>query len=325
MMPGPDATDKPATAELPASATAASLGELATTIRVADQGVAQTAAYVIELALTAGDALLKAKVKIGHGNWLFYLKNQCDLSEDRAERYMRIARGRTVLEANSARMRNLSLTAALKLIERSKRASEDSRPKAGREKAPKITKAVKTGSRQLNSLAWSDASPDERARFLNTIGKPAVLAAAPPGWNLDEESEASTKPPLVSEKVLHQRAAAAERIRDLMGGDKTDIDSESASGNASDEQGRLRHFEFLNIALRSEVEELKAQVRGLEDRGLRAVPLAKLVDELEHRLPAALPKKHLAALKALRGALGGHHLGPTLNLNPVVDSEVTKH
>jgi hypothetical protein len=120
------------------------------------------------------------------------------------------------------------------------------------------------------------------------------------------------------------RAAAAERIRDLGGRpNKVDADPEGASGNTSDEQARLRHFEFQNIALRSEVEELKAQIRGLEDRGLR--PLEKLVDELERRLPAALPKKHLAALKALRGALGGHHLGPTLNLNPVADGEVTKH
>jgi hypothetical protein len=127
----------------------------------------------------------------------------------------------------------------------------------------------------------------------------------------------STKPPQILEEVLHQRDAAAERIRGRMGGNKV-ADSES------DEQARLRHFEFQNIALRSEVEELRAHVRGLEDRGLRAVPLEKLVDELEHRLPAALPKKHLAALKALRGALGGRHLGPTLNLNPVV-SEATKH
>jgi hypothetical protein len=137
----------------------------------------------------------------------------------------------------------------------------------------------------------------------------------------------STKPPQVSEEVLHQRAAAAERIRALPGGNKVGTDSENASENAGDEQGRLRHhFEYQCIALRSEVEELKAQVRSLEDRGLRAVPLAKLVDELEHRLPADLHKKHLAALKALRGALEGHHLGPTLNLSPA-DSEVvtTKH
>jgi hypothetical protein len=126
-------------------------------------------------------------------------------------------------------------------------------------------------------------------------------------------------------EVLQQREAAAERIRALTGDNKVGTDSESASGNASDEQGRLRHFEFQNIALRSEIEELKAQVRSLEDRGLRAVPLEKLFDELEHRLPATLPKKHLKTLKALRGALGEHHLGPTLNLDFVADSEATKH
>jgi hypothetical protein len=85
-----------------------------------------------------------------------------------------------------------------------------------------------------------------------------------------------------------------------------------------------RMLEIKIAGLEREIEEL-AQVRGLKDRGLRAVPLAKLIDEVEHRLPATLPKKHLTALKALRGALGGHHLGVTLSLNATTTTEETKH
>ena len=96
------------------------------------------------------------------------------------------------------------------------------------------------------------------------------------------------------------------------------------------EIGELRNakrmLEIKIAGLESETEELKAQVRRLEDRGLQAIPLATLVDELEHRLPTTLPQKHLLALKALRSALGHRHLGATLEHEPVASQvETTKH
>jgi len=154
------------------------LETLAQTIRTADQGVTHAAANLVEHALAAGDALLRAKAKVGYGNWLRYLKDKCDLSEDRAERYMRLARGRDVIEANSARVRNLSLTQALRLIDEHERKSQpresDSR------KAPKAAKAAD----RLSSLAWSNASPAERTRFLEAVGRDAILAAVPSDWDL---------------------------------------------------------------------------------------------------------------------------------------------
>jgi hypothetical protein len=154
------------------------LDTLADTIRTADQGVAHAVGNMVEHALTAGDALLRAKAKVGHGNWLRYLKDKCDLGEDRAERYMRLAHGREVLTANSARLRNLSITQALKLIAGNK-------PKAqprGSDgcKAPKPAKAAE----RLTSLAWSNASPADRTKFLNAVGVDAILAAAPSSWDL---------------------------------------------------------------------------------------------------------------------------------------------
>ena len=154
------------------------LETLADVIRTADQGVAHAAANLIEHALAAGDALLQAKAKVGYGNWLQYLKNKCDLSEDRAERYMRLAQGREVLEADSARVRNLSLAQALKLIDGNKRKSQP-RESGGR-KVPKTVKAAE----RLNSLAWSDASPADRTKFLEAVGVDALLAAVPSGWDL---------------------------------------------------------------------------------------------------------------------------------------------
>jgi hypothetical protein len=81
----------------------------------------------------------------------------------------------------------------------------------------------------------------------------------------------TTKPPPVSAEALQQREAAAARIRGRMGGSKVrdDIGSESAGecerlrARNEELQAQLSHFEFQNIALRSEGGELKA-VRKLE-------------------------------------------------------------
>ena len=66
--------------------------------------------------------------------------------------------------------------------------------------------------------------------------------------------------------MLQQREAAAERIRGRIGGNKVrdDIGSESAGecellrARNEELQAQLTHFEFQNIALRSEVGDLKA-------------------------------------------------------------------
>ncbi len=111
----------------------------------------------------AGDTLLAAKAQIPHGGWLKHLKD-CDLSEDKAERYMHLARHRAELE-NSARVRNLTLTGALRLINGAK---------PGRKSKPPVTVS------KLDPLAWSDASAEERRRFLDAIGIGSVLKAMPP-------------------------------------------------------------------------------------------------------------------------------------------------
>lgn len=63
-------------------------------------------------ALACGAALLDAKAQVGHGNWLPWVAENFDGSEDTAERFMRLA-------ANSARVRNLdppSIRAGLRAL-----------------------------------------------------------------------------------------------------------------------------------------------------------------------------------------------------------------
>jgi Protein of unknown function (DUF3102) len=99
---------------------------------------ANAAQNFLEHALAAGDALIHAKEQVQHGGWLPWLK-LCGLSADTAERYMKLARHRA--ELNSAGVRNLSLSVALRLI--GKPQSTNSKPK-------KKTKLATS----FNALAW---------------------------------------------------------------------------------------------------------------------------------------------------------------------------
>lgn len=93
------------------------LDVLAKAIREHLQASANAAQNYLDHTLDVGDALIRAKAQVKHGEWLPWLK-LCDLNEDKAERYMKLARHRA--ELNSAGVRNLSLSAALKLIAKKK-------------------------------------------------------------------------------------------------------------------------------------------------------------------------------------------------------------
>src|SRR5262245_31142262 len=111
---------------------------LARTVRASLAGAKQAGATLLDHLLAVGDALLAAKTKAGTGHWLAWLKRECDLSEDSAERYMRLARGRAHLD--SARVRNLSLTGALRLIKE----AEQNAPPPPRTPRSRSTKPPKT-------------------------------------------------------------------------------------------------------------------------------------------------------------------------------------
>jgi hypothetical protein len=133
---------------------------------------ANAAQNFLEHALAAGDALILARAQVRHGDWLKWLKS-CDLSADTAERFMKLARHRA--ELNSARVRNLSLSAALKLVARKK-------PVDG----PKAKKS--RPATHFDALAWwSSASPEARSRFIDGVGLKPLLAAIPSSWRREAE------------------------------------------------------------------------------------------------------------------------------------------
>jgi hypothetical protein len=74
-------------------------------------------------AMAAGDMLLEARARLKHGQWLPWIES-CDLSERTAQRYMRLARNRAVIEAKSDTVSDLGIKGALAMLAVS-RESED--------------------------------------------------------------------------------------------------------------------------------------------------------------------------------------------------------
>jgi hypothetical protein len=100
------------------------LSQLAAKARQAHGIVANSTKVVLQHAITAGNALNEAKSKVGHGNWLAWLEENCpDISNRTAERYMKLADGKEKLWKKLEdmdkfdTMSNLSINEALRLID----------------------------------------------------------------------------------------------------------------------------------------------------------------------------------------------------------------
>jgi hypothetical protein len=112
-------------AEIPSTKSEVGLAELATRIKSLHADVMGAGRNIIQKAMDAGDALIRAKrmVKDGervvkHGEWLPWLRDNCGVSERRAQDYMKLAANRHKIEAamKSAAGADLSLKWALGLI-----------------------------------------------------------------------------------------------------------------------------------------------------------------------------------------------------------------
>ena len=101
----------------PAPLPVESLATLATQINQAHADAERTARTAIEHARAAGDKLLLAKAQVEHGQWLPWLAANCPAVAARtASAYMRISRNWGSLETKSADSADLSIDAALKLL-----------------------------------------------------------------------------------------------------------------------------------------------------------------------------------------------------------------
>jgi hypothetical protein len=99
-----------------AAAEKRSLEELAREIKAELEGIATGARTTFEHAMRAGELLLQAKEQEHHGKWLKWLRENCNLSERTAQKYMRIATHRADFEANPPFAADLGVEGALSVL-----------------------------------------------------------------------------------------------------------------------------------------------------------------------------------------------------------------
>jgi len=83
-------------------ATWTELDLLASRIKTAHKSITEHTRNIVDRAIEAGEALNQAKTKLDHGQWLPWLRNNCDLSERNAQIYMQLANNKSKLKSAEA-------------------------------------------------------------------------------------------------------------------------------------------------------------------------------------------------------------------------------
>jgi hypothetical protein len=152
---------------------AGDLDDLALRVRDAHAATHRAACNLLEHAMAAGDALNKALSLAPEGGWENWIKQRCEISLRTAQVYMQLSRGRAAVEAQRAAP--MSLRGALAVLKR----EQPGTPPA-REAKKKTAKTAST----LGSLAWAEATQEQRQRFLGAVGQRSLLSAVPGSWDL---------------------------------------------------------------------------------------------------------------------------------------------
>jgi hypothetical protein len=93
-----------------------SLLDLGAQVKAQHEASVAASKRVVEHAMVAGDLLIEAKAQLEHGEWLPWLRDQCGISARTAQRYVRLAENRSVIEAKYDTVSYLTLRAALELL-----------------------------------------------------------------------------------------------------------------------------------------------------------------------------------------------------------------
>jgi hypothetical protein len=119
----PETTNGPFPESIEASVTGgpessiADLDELAQRIKEEHSNVASALQQGFMHAGAAGDLLIQAKGKVGHGKWLPWLRDECKISMRTASLYMRLAKNRGGIESQIGNaVADLTLRGAMKLL-----------------------------------------------------------------------------------------------------------------------------------------------------------------------------------------------------------------
>jgi hypothetical protein len=140
----------------------------------------------LHYALECGRYLIEAKSKVPYGEWIGWVREQCEMSEQLAQRYMRVAKHWPKLaDQDASRVTHLSFRQALELIAR-------------------------------NAQATTNTAPEHRGRLLAHAEQADYLSIGPSARELHEEDEERRRAQAEEERRQeHRRAAQAhtERLR----------------------------------------------------------------------------------------------------------------
>jgi hypothetical protein len=124
-------------------------------------------------AMACGDSLIEAKAKVkekvGHGNWLPWLRENCPVISERTVRlYMQLARNRATIEAKSATVADLRLSGSLKLL-----SPPREKPKA--EPNPEIIAAVLAAPAVAAEVIHPHVADWQERRIVDAVAQHAEL------------------------------------------------------------------------------------------------------------------------------------------------------
>ncbi len=92
------------------------LEKLATEINNAHQQANQAFTHMLNYAMYAGEKLIEAKAKCGHGNYLKWREKNINHDPRTSQRYMTLALNKELLLANTTKLSHLTIDIALKLL-----------------------------------------------------------------------------------------------------------------------------------------------------------------------------------------------------------------
>lgn len=92
-----------------------SLTDLRERLKAEHAAAAKAVTTGLSHAMAAGDILIEAKAQVKHGQWLPWLE-LCGVSERSAQRYIRLAKHRTIIEEKSDTVSDLGISDALMLL-----------------------------------------------------------------------------------------------------------------------------------------------------------------------------------------------------------------
>src|SRR5262245_29321870 len=96
------------------------LPELARRINEEHRAAGQALRAGLTHARNAGELLLEAKEKVRHGEWLPWLRDNCEVAERTAQTYMQVARNWPELESKAQRVADLSFRDGVRLLAQAK-------------------------------------------------------------------------------------------------------------------------------------------------------------------------------------------------------------